>query len=688
MVAMLLSGCVVFDAQPWELGSTASSTELSPDYGTTQRPTSDDPCRAASRRICSDDSSARLSCKNGYPEVEVCPNGCVNGQCRPSCIAEGDLECDDLRLNAGLCPEPNGDLTTIAPCSDGEQTCALGACRPLNETCDSSAPFACGADSMSLRLCDQIGGAIEVTVRCGGDDTCQQYYQDWDGDGAGSVLVVSCGPPVGLAEDYTLVEVDGDCDEMDASIGPNQDEIPGDEIDQNCDGIEECFQNRDGDSERWEIEDTVPSEDTTCAAAGLATGDLPPSDCDDQNASIGRSVAEIPADGVDQNCDGFEYCFIDADGDGVSGGFSAGGDARSEDFDCPVENGFAERPEIEDCDDSNEERYPNAVEIAGDGIDQNCDESELCLFDFDDDGVPGGWAQVESDDLSCEDFDGVFTDGVWDCDDTGPGTDCVEGSDWVLIPAVPTRLGSPQDDELRVAGAEPSRDVSFSQPFILSRTEVTQAQWLEVFESNPSENFACSDCPVERVSWYDALAYANALSEAEGLEICYELDCVGEPGDGMVCAGATYSARCSGYRLPTAAEWEHAARAGTQTQHYGGVVIGDEPRTASSALIDVAVLGDVTESVGSKRPNAWGLFDMIGNVAEWTLDAVPQENAPPPQGGIDPLGTDGANRVVKGGGVGGFLTQHRSASLSFRQPGTENRDVGFRIARNLFEPAE
>ncbi|MFT6400239.1 MAG: sulfatase activating formylglycine-generating enzyme [Bradymonadia bacterium] len=530
-----------------------------------------------------------------------------------------------------------------------------------------------------------MGGAIEVTVRCGGEDPCREFYQDWDGDDAGSELVVSCGPPAGLAEDFALVDEGGDCDELVANIGPNAPEIPGDEIDQNCDGQEECFQDTDGDGERWELETTITSDDTTCSGAGLATADLPATDCDDRDATIGRSIPEIPADGIDQNCDGREDCFIDADGDGISGGEPA----TSPEAFCDPEEGFTGRPEVEDCDDGNADRFPNAVEIAGDGVDQDCDESELCLLDLDSDGVPGGWSQVESDDVTCADVDGIFTSGDWDCDESGPGTECIDGDDWVLIPAIPTRLGSPDGERLRVAASEPLRDVSFSQPFVLSKTEVTQRQWFEVFGNNPSENFACNDCPVERVSWYDALAYANALSEAAGHEVCYTLDCVGDPGDGMVCSGVTFSARCAGFRLPTAAEWEHSARAGTLSPNYGGVV-EETPgsNTAGPQLEAIAVFGGTTQPVGSLAENPWGLVDMIGNVAEWTLDAVPEEAASPPQGGVDPLETEGANRAVRGGGVGGFLTHYRSASQTFRAPSSEVRDVGFRIARTLFAPAE
>ncbi|MEL6348391.1 MAG: SUMF1/EgtB/PvdO family nonheme iron enzyme [Myxococcota bacterium] len=182
---------------------------------------------------------------------------------------------------------------------------------------------------------------------------------------------------------------------------------------------------------------------------------------------------------------------------------------------------------------------------------------------------------------------------------------------------------------------KPPRVVQITRPFLIGRTEVTQELWKKVTGDNPSDFDACGpDCPVEQISWLDAVIFANQLSEREGLDGCY------------VIAGDRVSwpqgLDCNGYRLPTEAEWEYAARAGHATVYAG------TSERADSVAWYTENSGGKTHPVGQLMPNAWGLHDMTGNVWEWVWD---QYGTYPDSPSTDPLGpVIGSARVFRGGG--------------------------------------
>ncbi len=169
------------------------------------------------------------------------------------------------------------------------------------------------------------------------------------------------------------------------------------------------------------------------------------------------------------------------------------------------------------------------------------------------------------------------------------------GMEFVLIEAGTFQMGSPAGERGWDDDEGPVHEVTISQPFYLGKYEVTQGEWQAVMGSNPSRFSNCGrTCPVENVSWDDAQKFIGALNRREGMET---------------------------YRLPTEAEWEYAVRAGTRTAYHFGNAAGE--------LYLYAWYGDTgvffpegTHPVGQKQPNAWGLYDMHGNVREWTADSV------------------------------------------------------------------
>ena len=248
----------------------------------------------------------------------------------------------------------------------------------------------------------------------------------------------------------------------------------------------------------------------------------------------------------------------------------------------------------------------------------------------------------------------------------------VTGMKEVYIPAGTFTMGSPKSEPKR-DNDERQRRVKLSRGFWMLQTEVTQGQFKALLKYNPSTFSSCGDrCPVEQVSWYEALAYANALSKKGGKEECYS--CSGS-GKGVKCSvrskykGKRYY-KCSGYRLPTEAEWEYAARAGTSGARYGELNKIAYYRGNSNKT---------THEVGKKQANSWGLYDMAGNVWEWCWDWYGKYTG---SRVVDPVGAStGSLRVHRGGGWSTSARWTRAASRLRGEPGGRISTLGFRLVR-------
>jgi formylglycine-generating enzyme required for sulfatase activity len=238
------------------------------------------------------------------------------------------------------------------------------------------------------------------------------------------------------------------------------------------------------------------------------------------------------------------------------------------------------------------------------------------------------------------------------------------GIEMVLIPAGSFMMGSRggKPDEA------PAHKVSVGA-FLVDVHEVTQEDYGRLVLGNPS-HFKGPRRPMEQVSWPKAAVYCNARSKGEGLEPCYDED----------TAACNFEA--SGYRLPTEAEWEYAARAGGQAEYSFG---GDAARLKDHAWF-AENSGETTHPVCEKRPNAWGLYDMHGNVAEWcndVFDAAYYKAGPV----RDPRGpADGKRYVLRGGAWKSSRDASRAAYRVGENPGFQDAcfaldAIGFRCVR-------
>ena len=235
-------------------------------------------------------------------------------------------------------------------------------------------------------------------------------------------------------------------------------------------------------------------------------------------------------------------------------------------------------------------------------------------------------------------------------------------------------MGTPANDpQFTPSDNDPQHRVTISA-FYMGKYEVTQKEYQEIMGTNPS-NFKGENLPVEKVTWLDAVEYCNARSRREGLTPAYTISGSGDDRT------ATWNRSANGYRLPTEAEWEYACRAGTTTAYNTGVSISDNTGWYS------ANSGNTTHPVGQKPPNAWGLYDMHGNVAEWCWDVNGWYSFFTPTSGtqtdpVNPVNSADRHRVFRGGGWDDSSLRVRSDWRNGLPRYYPDKALGFRVARN------
>lgn len=356
-----------------------------------------------------------------------------------------------------------------------------------------------------------------------------------------------------------------------------------------------------------------------------------------------------------------------------------------------------------------------------------------------DDGMEDGDVEVDADPL------GIGVPCIQDrqCVSNNCSNEICAPVGFTSVPAGNFWMGSPDGSVAdpgtsNIRPAEPGRgddellhEVSLTRSFFIGTHEVTQGRWQEVatwwndlptgerdglsigtipsYQSASGWNF-----PVEQVSWWDVILWLNAASRMEGLGECYSLDsCAGSPGDGcgegsygdcmgtFTCSSVTVTApgavpyQCEGYRLPTEAEWEYAARAGQVTAYYNGEEADADYMQCETPFHLTAIawycgneVPEGTRGGGGLLPNDFGVFDMYGNVWEWTWDWYARTYSPGPD--INPTGPlsgecgtpyPGSCRIPRGGGFRNGAQEQRSANRGFAFPDQHFRELGFRVVR-------
>ncbi len=258
----------------------------------------------------------------------------------------------------------------------------------------------------------------------------------------------------------------------------------------------------------------------------------------------------------------------------------------------------------------------------------------------------------------------------------------------VIIKAGSFMMGSPK----RELGRQLYEDfyrVTLTRNFAMGKYEVTQREFVNLMGFNPSYNKSCGlDCPVESVVWHAAVAFCNALSKNRGLPTCFDCGKNNQKNEvrchlKLAYLGEKYYS-CKGYRLPTDAEWEYAYRAGTTTAFYNGNITnikGKDPNLDKIAWYRKNANKSI-HPVGKKEPNAWGLYDMAGNVAEWVYDFWSIDKIVKPN--VDPINYDFSDfRVTRNCSFYDVPSSCRAAYRTSMEDRVYSNIRGFRFVRSL-----
>ena len=685
-------------------------------------------------KLCTDDTCTdvgqcqfvanEIDCDDGNPctGADKCSGGICTGTILPpeelaqlDCICEADEDCA-VAENGDLC---DGTLVCDIAAEDEEGICVVDettvlACTDL---------LACTMDS-----CDPESGCVYSpdNAYCDDDNICT--------DDACS-LAAGCEH-----EDNSDPCADGSLCTVDDLCADGACE-PGEVLD--CEDGLEC---------------TIDSCDPGQGCLHMESNEL----CDDANPCT-DDLCSIDAGEClhmnnDLGCDDGDLCTVE---DVCAGGICSGTPKVCDDsLWCSGE---------EQCDPLSGDCVTQNVPVVDDGVSctvDECDEENQLVLNIPDhepcddqnectttwcDSVAGCQTEALPDDAPCQGGAGWYCSGGecvcttdcksrqcgndgcgGSCGDCGEDKDCDDtygvciSDKWVIVPGGDFFMGSDETDPCSDATETPRHPVTLTHALLVSDHEVTQGEWKSAMPQgtgNPSfhgpDGFmsgACvqSGCPVEMVSWVEAVNFCNTLSTNEGLPTCYAVaGCTNEESIGESCAGAAVSCEgtydcsavqfkgleCAGYRLPTEAEWEYLARGGVEAPlpvplPGGGALEADEcgpdcveknELTAYASYCGFS--GIFTTATGQKSANGFGLYDMAGNVREWTFDYMdPDYYASSPA--VDPVSSKSPPglRVIRGGDYSSSQYFLRPAVRSGADYRVKSKTTGMRVVRTLPEP--
>ena len=240
-----------------------------------------------------------------------------------------------------------------------------------------------------------------------------------------------------------------------------------------------------------------------------------------------------------------------------------------------------------------------------------------------------------------------------------------------LIPSGSFMMGCLEGDDDCSSSEKKSRKVTIAHSFYVMKTEVTQGLYTDIMGKNPSAFLKCGKtCPVENVSWYDAVNFANKLNERMGLEACYKIGYGEEPSVTLM------GTKCLGWRLLTEAEWEYAARGGEKFKYSGSSSVDEVSWYELNSERS-------TRSVGKKKANGFGLYDMSGNVWEWVFDAKDSFDISRDAYSIDNQMDSASERTLRGGSWFNDASSVRVSRLAHDKPSLYGNFLGFRLGRTV-----